>query len=211
MFLAGGGSPAQEMRVWEQAFEGATAILYWPFALPDERVPSAAAWFTAALTEGGLNADVTTWESLDGHDAAELADFDTIAVGGGLTSKLTGHIRAHQFDGPLASYIRSGGTYYGGSAGAILPCADITLAGMIEDDPASANVPGLDVLPDVGILPHADRYPHELAGQLAAMLGYDVIALSEDSGIRVDGAELRAIGPGAVRRTRPDRSRSILA
>lgn len=211
MFLAGGGSPTQEARVWRGSFAGASTILYWPFALPDERIPAAAGWFIGALVDQGITADVTTWESLDDHRSREIADFDVIAVGGGLTSKLAGHIRAHQFDEPLADYIRAGGTYYGGSAGAILPCAEITLAGLIEDDPASADAPGLGVLRDAAIFPHADTYPRELAAQLASRLGYDLIALAEDSGVRVDGTELTAIGPGVVRRTRTDGSTTTMS
>lgn len=210
MYLAGGGSPAQEARVWQEAFAGAPTVLYWPFALPDQRIPFAASWLTTALVEQGLTATVTTWESLDGHSGSELASFDVIAVGGGLTSRLTGHIRDHEFDGPLASYIRSGGTYYGGSAGAILPCAEITIAGMIEDDPESANMPGLGALKDTAILPHADKLPHERAGELASALGCDVISLPENSGIRIDGASMTAIGPGTVHRTHPERSSATL-
>lgn len=211
MFLAGGGTPEQEMRVWQDAFAGEPAVLHWPFALSAERVSAAGSWLVGALGQLSLPATVTVWESLDGHHPSELDHFDVIAVGGGLTSRLARHLRDHRFDRPLAAYIEAGGTYYGGSAGAILPCAEITLAGMIEDDPASASMPGLALLADAGILPHADTFPRELAGDLASALGHDVISLPENSGVRIEGAELTAIGPGVVRRTRPDRSSSALA
>ncbi|YAL84407.1 Type 1 glutamine amidotransferase-like domain-containing protein [Dermacoccaceae bacterium W4C1] len=206
MFLGGGGSASQEARVWQQAFEGAGSILYWPFALPDQRLPGAAHWFTGALDECGISAKVTTWESLATHHPDELTQFDVIAVGGGLTSKWARHIQDHQFATPLVDFIRAGGTYYGGSAGAILPCADITVAGLIEHDPDSMHMPGLGVLHDLGILPHADTFGDDLPAQLAKRLGHDVISLPEDSGLRVADTGFSAIGPGVARRTSPDGS-----
>lgn len=206
MYLGGGGSAAHEERVWKLAFGGADSILYWPFALPDERLPAAARWFSDALKECGIRACVTVWETLAGHHATELASFDVIAVGGGLTSKLAGHVRAHHFGTPLTDYIRSGGTYYGGSAGAILPCADISLAAMVEHDPEAATMPGLGLLNDVAILPHADVFAEDLPEKLAARLGVDVVSLPENSGLRTTGSAFSAIGPGIVRRTSPDGS-----
>lgn len=203
MFLAGGGTPAQEGRVWEAAFSGVASILYWPFALPDERIPAAEDWFVGALRDRDLNAVVTAWTSLEGRSSNDLATFDAIAVGGGTTSKLTRHIQSHGFAGPLAAFIREGGTYYGGSAGAILPARQITLASMIEDDPHALGMTGLGVLQEATVLPHANRFDSALPARLAKSLNQDVIAVPEDAGIRTDGVHAEPIGPGVVRRATP--------
>lgn len=108
MFLAGGGTPGQERLVWEAAFSEATTILYWPFALADERVPAAGGWFRGALWDLGLEAVVTMWPSLDGRRTSDLLAFDAIAVGGGTTSKLCRHVYTHGFAEPLAAFIRDG-------------------------------------------------------------------------------------------------------
>lgn len=211
MFLAGGGTPVQEGRVWEAAFSNVATILYWPFALPDERIRAAGDWFAEALRDRDLDAVVTMWTSLEGRCPSDLATFDAIAVGGGTTSKLTSHIHCQGFAEPLAAFIRDGGTYYGGSAGALLPACEITLAGMIEDDPQALGMTGLGVLQDATVLPHADRFDSALPARLAKALDQDVIAVPEDAGIRTDGVHTEAIGPGVVRRVTPSGLLTALA
>lgn len=210
MFLAGGGTPEQEAEVWTAAFEGVTRVVYWPFALPDERIPTAADWLAAGLALLGITAEVSTWPTLEGHQARDLDAFDLVFVGGGSTSKLMHHIRRHGFGAVLAAHIRGGGRYYGGSAGALLPCESLTLAGMVEDDPGAEGLPGLGVLVGASVFPHADTYPPDTPGRVAARLGHDVIALSEASGIRITGRTIEPLGPEAVRIARSDGSGEAL-
>lgn len=210
MFLAGGGTPEQEAEVWTAAFEGVTRVVYWPFALPDEQALTAAEWLAGGLISLGITAEVSTWPTLEGHQARELGAVDLVFVGGGSTSKLMHHIRRHGFDTVLAAHIRGGGRYYGGSAGALLPCEWVTLAGMVEDDPGAKGLPGLGVLVGASVFPHADSHPPDTSRRLAARLGHDVIALTEASGIRVTGRTIEPLGPEAVRIARPDGSGEAL-
>jgi len=91
LFLAGGGTTEQEAQVWAAAFAGVTNVLYWPFALADERAPAAEAWLSDGMHSLGITAAVSMWTSLAGHDAPELAGYDLVFVGGGTTSKLVNH------------------------------------------------------------------------------------------------------------------------
>src|SRR5439155_22807477 len=92
LYLAGGGTPRQEENVWRAAFAGVCQVLYWPFALPDDRIPGAPDWFRNGLAELGIEVEVDPWSSLAGHDPAELAAADLIFVGGGPPSKLASHL-----------------------------------------------------------------------------------------------------------------------
>lgn len=210
LFLAGGGTTEQEAQVWAAAFAGVTNVLYWPFALADERAPAAEAWLSDGMHSLGITAAVSMWTSLAGHDAPELAGYDLVFVGGGTTSKLVNHIRRYGFDTALADHIRGGGRYYGGSAGALLPCEWITLASMIEDDPEAAGTRGIDVFNGASIFPHADTYPPGTAAHLAERLGHSLYALPEASGLHVSDRTISPIGPGAIRIARPDGAIEVL-
>jgi hypothetical protein len=44
LVLGGGGDPGQEREVWRAAFAGVRRVVYWPFALPGERIGQAPEW-----------------------------------------------------------------------------------------------------------------------------------------------------------------------
>lgn len=141
MFLVGGGSPGREVEVRMAAFDGVARVVYGPIVLPDDQILTASKWLAGGVSLLGITADVSTWLTLEGHHAAELAGVDLLSVGGGSTTKLIYHRRRHGFDNVLASYIRGGGRYHGGSAGALVACESVTLASMVEDDPGAEMCP----------------------------------------------------------------------
>ena len=182
--------------MWAEAFEAATRVLYWPFALPDERIPTAGSWLQDALLDLSIGVHLDTWEHLGGHDVDELAGYDLLFVGGGTTSKLVTHLQENKFADAVRDFLAAGGTYYGGSAGALLACDEITLASHIEDDPQSAGMPGLGLVHGVSVFPHADKFPIHRPVEVARLLGHSVLVLPESSGVAVGDGTLRAIGPG---------------
>ncbi len=198
IYLGGGGSAAQESQVWKCALRGADRVLYWPFALPDHMLAGAEEWLTSSLRELGINMEVETWESLTGHSPDELAPFDLLFVGGGSTSKLAQHIRDHEFEAAIHRYLEGGGTYYGGSAGAVFAADSIDIAALVDNDPDAAGVKGLGLIRGVSILPHADLFPLGKQQETARTLGQGVLLLPENSGVMYDGTALHAIGPGEV-------------
>jgi hypothetical protein len=198
VFLAGGGSPEQESQVWAAAFRGVRRVLYWPLALPSERHHEAQEWLHDSLRRLGIGAEVTTWTGLADHRADELGAHDLLFVGGGTTSRLARQVHEHGFADAVRAFVLAGGGYYGGSAGAILAGDDITLAAHVDGDAEADGVPGLGLLRGPAVHPHADTLavdPRLLAGAL----GRPVLALDEDSGVRVDADGVTAIGPGRVR------------
>jgi hypothetical protein len=57
---------------------------------------------------------------------------------------------------------------------------------------------GLGLVRGVSLLAHADKHPPGRAAQIAKALGQDVLVLPEASGVVVEGAAIRAIGPDPV-------------
>lgn len=198
LYLAGGGSPAQEAQVWREAFSGITQAVFWPFALPDDRIPAAESWLHTALRDLGITVHIDVWPSLDQHSPGDLRPYDLLFVGGGTTSKLAAHIHTYHFEQAVVDFVANGGVYLGSSAGAVLAGDEITVASLIEDDPAARGMAGLGLVHGLSVYPHADTYSADPA-QLARELGHDVIALPEASGVVVRDGDLRAIGPGTVR------------
>jgi dipeptidase E len=199
LFLGGGGSASQEREVWRAAFDGVRRVIYWPFALPGERVSQAPGWLRDSLASLGIQAEVDAWLSLEGHTPAELETADLLFVGGGTTSKLLEHICEHGFRDPVAGFVARGGRYYGGSAGALIAGESIMLAGLAGNDSRAAASPAaLGLFSGVAVLPHADTFTLTDIRSWARQLGQRIVAIPEAGGLRVHEDEWAAIGPGQV-------------
>lgn len=190
VYLAGGGSPADEAQVWGATYAGVARVLYWPFALGAEMLGTSDGWFRAALHELGLSPEVTTWTTLEGHDSLDLESFDLVHVGGGNTFRLLDHIRCQGFIDPLRSFVGNGGRYYGGSAGAILACDDIRTA--VGHDP---NFVGLTDLTSLGLVTSRFVEPHYKNQDSSTALGQRILGIPERGGVGWDGHLFTALGP----------------
>jgi dipeptidase E len=211
MYLAGGGTPQRESLVWQAAFEGVHRVLYWPFALPVERIPGAESWLQAGLVDLGIEAQVTSWASPMQHHPYELNECDLLFVGGGLTSRLVSALSNANLFEHVRRFITEGGRYYGGSAGALLPCEVVTVAAMIEDDPSASGMEGLGLLHGLSVFPHADLYPDTRPAEVAAALGHSVLAIPEASGVAIVGKRLQVLGPEPIRLITQDGVRDLPA
>lgn len=197
MFLGGGGTPVDEQNVWREAYSQVESVLYWPFALTEPLLDTADQWFRAALTSLELTASqVATWTSLEGHSAAELGRFDLLHVGGGNTFRLLDEIRRHSFLDPVRDFVRSGGSYYGGSAGAVVACEDIVVAATHDpNDVGLVDLTGLALVPTYSVLPHYHDGLAQWAQAWAREQHRTVLALSERGGIRYHDYAFTVIGP----------------
>jgi dipeptidase E len=199
LLLAGGGSASREREVWRIAFAGVHKVVYWPFALPDERVSSAPGWLRGALAELGIQAEVDAWVTLEGRTAAELEPADLLFVGGGVPSKLLEHIRDHGFRDHVVAFVAQGGRYYGGSAGALIAGDSIAIAALAGDDAGAAGSPaGLGLFSGVTVLPHADTFAPADIQSWARDLGQRVVAIPEAGGLDIRDDRWTVVGPGSA-------------
>lgn len=195
VFLGGGGSADDERDVWRSAYTGVERVLYWPFALTADMLSTADRWLHDSLASLGLTAQVTTWATLDGRDPRDLPGFDLLHVGGGNTFRFLEHIRRHSFIEPVRAFVRHGGAYYGGSAGAVIACDDIEIAA--PHDPnvvALTNFSALGLVPSYAVLPHYDGAV-DTAFSWTREHHRPLLAIRERGGVRYSDRRFTAIGP----------------
>lgn len=196
--LAGGGSAKQEAAVWDAMLDGVSRLLYWPVALSGEMLRGAEGWLCASLGDRpGL--EVTTWLDLSQHHGDDLDAFDLVFIGGGNTYDLLHRLRAANLGPALTHFIRAGGAYYGGSAGAIVAGTNVGLArGLDTDRHHDTDHSGLGLVP-VDVLPHFSEARIELAKTWSAGHGErPLLGIPEASGVWFSGERVVALGPDPV-------------
>jgi len=199
VYLGGGGSSSAEANVWDAMLRDSPRVLYWPFALPAERVPPAEAWLRAQLAGRVPHHQQQTWISLAGRDPPDLNAFDLLFVGGGNTFRLLDHVRRHGFIDPVRAFVVAGGSYYGGSAGAVLATDSIRIAdGHDPNEPGLADVGSLGLVHGLDVLPHYTPDQHHSTRQWARRHGATVLGVPEASGLISDNGHIRVLGPEPV-------------
>jgi len=212
VYLGGGGSPDAEAAVWTSMLQADPRIVYWPFALPVDMLSSADDWLRSQLTARVGHPVLETWMSLVGHQAAELASFDLLFVGGGNTFRLLQHIREHGFMQAVKSFVDHGGTYYGGSAGAVLATDTIRIAdGHDANDVDLADLGALGLVHGVDLLPHYTDDQHAATRQWAARHQAAVLGVPNASGLLVSNGRIRVLGPHPVHLITPSGTHQFVA
>jgi dipeptidase E len=198
IYLAGGGSAVQEAAVWEHMLEGVSRLLYLPTALSGELLANAENWLLTSLGSRSALA-VTTWLDLSVHRGEALDDYDLIFVGGGNTYDLVNRFRQAEVAAPLAQFLDGGGTYYGGSAGAIAAGQSIGLArGLDPDRHHDPDDSGLGLVP-ADLLPHFNEARSGRAESWSARHPQrHVVCIPEASGVHIDGCQMVVLGPEPV-------------
>lgn len=195
LYLGGGGSPEDEQALWQRMLNGLPRVLYWPFALPTSMLADASDWLAAGLAGYDFTGTLETWTTLDGHDHTELYDFDLVFVGGGNTFQLLHEIRSHGFLEPVRRFVQSGGTYYGGSAGAIVACDDISIAQWHDpNDVGLSDLQSLGLVHDIAVLPHYQTADDGAAAQWAQRHPARLVCLPERTGLIVTPARTLVVG-----------------
>ena len=208
--LGGGGDERDEALLWDEVFVPGRSIAVWPFAMaPGADRDGSVRWFRAALAaRGGFT--VRAWGV--GEDGGEhgggdggLAGVDVVALPGGNTFDLLHEVRRLGLWDLLREFLDDGGAVYGGSAGAVLLGADVSIAAGLDPNRAGVtDTRGFDRVAGAVVRPH---YEPALAAELrhwARSHGRVVVGLPERSGLVVDGVRARAVGPEPLRVFTPD-------
>lgn len=199
--IAAGGGGATASRPLDERFAAWLGpngrILYWPFALPETHPLRASCfeWITSVFLPLGISR-IDMWTEPHGHTEAELEEFDAIYIGGGNTYRLLHMLRESGFDHALLCWIQAGKPLYGGSAGAAILGSDIhTVAHGDQNLVGLEDVRALDVLHGHAIWCHYEPQGDDprIAAYIAAY-GTPVLAISERSGIVLEGGRLIALG-----------------
>jgi cyanophycinase-like exopeptidase len=96
-------------------------------------------------------------------------------------------------------WIRAGGDYYGGSAGAVLACDTIDIAGGLDPNECGLdNLRSLGLLPGVAILPHFVEQQLDTARDWAIDHGTPVWGLPESIGLQHNDDTVTVFGSGRL-------------
>lgn len=208
LFLGGGGD-APLARSIDAAFASAVgggAVVYLPIALRGsplfERAPE---WFADTFGPLGVT-DVDTWDHLAGRSLESVHHLAGVYIGGGNTYLLLDELRRTGVDVELRAAVARGVHVAGGSAGAIVLGADITVSELGGDERVPAtdvrtHVAGLDVLAGWSVSCHYTP-EHDVFLDAWVASHSPALVLPEDAGVVVDGDHLTVVGSGAGLRTR---------
>lgn len=196
----GCGSAADERTLWREMVRGRQArIVYWPFALPPSMVPTADVWLRRQLTDLDVQYELDTWASLADRSPTDLKTADLLWVGGGNTFRLLDHVRRHGFVDAVQEFQRSGGDYYGGSAGAVLACESIAIAeGHDSNEPGLTDLDGLGLISGATILPHFTAEQLESTERWARRHSTTVLGLPETIGLHYAPGGATIVGSGRL-------------
>lgn len=199
IIIAGGGSAEDERPLLELFAEwtgSAGKVLFLPIAQAGRGRPfdGCLAWGQAALQPVGIN-DITMWTNLTSENHLSLTDFNSIFISGGNTFSLLDQVRRSNFDIALTQFVAQGGVIYGGSAGAILLGQDIlTCAHLDENRIGLDDARGLNMVGGFCVWCHYQPEDDKRIAEYMAWNGWPVLALSERSGVSIDGVSLTAQG-----------------
>ena len=193
LILSGGGDPDQ-VRPIDEFFAAqinkTKKVIYVPVAMEREvfTYEQCLDWFTSTYAKFGIqNIEMLT----DLQNAKIPTDTAAIFIGGGNTYKLLKELRESGFDQQLISYLDSGGTVYGGSAGAMI-CGK-TIETEIH---TGSNNYGLTNLSALNLLNGHDLWCHYTPADdhFISEYPHPLYILSEESGIIVQNGEIASIG-----------------
>lgn len=126
---------------------------------------------------------------------SEIKDFDVIFVGGGNTFYLLHQIKKFGFDKVIKNFMKSGGVYFGISAGSYIACPTIEAAGWAPSDKNAVGLKDLTALNFVPFLITAHYVPKykKIINEAEAKTKYEVKRLTDKQAVLVNDRETRVI------------------
>lgn len=200
IFLSGGGDSVSAKEIddlYGQSLGIGARVLYIPVAWENSsEYDSCLDWFNKTYERFKFKTEMLTDLSKCGFEYLEK--FDSIYISGGNTFLLMNHLRKTNFSELLIKFINSGKVVYGGSAGAIILGKDIrtaTLGKYRDENTVGINsFSGLDMVNGTAIHCHYEKENHSEVEQFAKETQLDILALTESSGLFINGDEVTHIG-----------------
>lgn len=197
IFLGGGGSRTESVELDREfaRFVGRGRLVYWPFAMADERTPDECeAWLRETFEPLGIG-EIDTWASLDDRDLRQLQGASGLYIGGGNTFRLLRDLNLASARQTLSDLVSSL-PIYGGSAGAtVLGDTIETICHLDRNDVEINDLTGMRLLGGASVWVH---YEPTDSDRVEAFLGRDdrrsLIALPTDAGIVLNGSTATSLG-----------------
>lgn len=201
LFLSGGGDIETSYPFDSLFFDSlpqSTNILYIPVAMATTTVKKEMCfdWFSKLISSHSSNdryLDFTMWNDED--SLPNLRDYDAVYVGGGNTYRLLMVLEKSGMLDALEKYIRNGGIYYGGSAGAVIVGKSLRT---VEEENLEnySKHNGMNLINDLSVSPHFS----DSEGQRSAIrnicdnYALTIAALPENSGLIIDERDISVYG-----------------
>ncbi len=197
--LAGGGGAEDSQHIDEYFahWNGKNGkMLYIPIALRNSNHSFDACydWIHSTLAPFGISY-IEMWTDLTKHQANELDAFDSIYIGGGNTFPLLAELIDSGFDQTFRHYAVEGMPIYGGSTGAVVLGKDImTVQHIDSNDIGLEQRACLDLALGYSIWVHYQSSDDILIRNYINTTQYGVLAISEKSGLIIEGNRVQSVG-----------------
>jgi len=186
-------------------------MLYIPIALrhSSRSFADCHTWIHATFAPLGVS-KIEMWTDLTQHHVSELDGFDSIYIGGGNTFSLLAELRSSKFDQALHQYALAGMPIYGGSAGAVILGKDIrTVEHIDNNDIGLQQYSGLDLALGFSVWVHYQSADDVLIRSYMDKTKHNVLAISERSGVIIEGETLWSIGFESVYHFDPEKKQEL--
>lgn len=114
VFIGGGGSEADEERLWDSLFMPGQYVVCWPYG----RTESAQQWRTHHWLAEALAARgrfrLENWIDVAADHVGHLPRAEVLVVPGGSTFALLAHLQNHGWLDPVRDFVARGGRLQGG-------------------------------------------------------------------------------------------------
>lgn len=201
LFLSGGGDIETSSSFDSLFFDSlpqSANILYIPVAMATTMARTEASfdWFSKLISshsDSDRHLDFTMWNA--GDSLPILNNYNAVYVGGGNTYRLLMVLEKLGMLDALKKYIRNGGIYYGGSAGAVIVGKSLRT---VEEENLEnySKHDGMNLINNLSVFPHFSDSEEQkntirnICGNSALMIA----ALPEDSGLILDERGISVYG-----------------
>ena len=151
------------------------------------------AWLSGVMGSFGVTS-ITMWANAEDYTPSHLDRYSGIYIGGGNTFRMLNDFVETQMLPGLQRFIEAGKPVFGGSAGAIVLGNDImTCASMDSNDLGLVSTAGAAVVQDYSIWCHYESSQDQEIGRFMTTRSQPILALSERSGLMIEGSEVQVM------------------
>lgn len=201
LFLSGGGDIETSYsfdKLFFNSLPQSANILYIPIGIATTmtRTEGSFDWFSKLISKHSNNdkyLDFTMWNGRDSLPI--LHNYDAVYVGGGNTYRLLMVLEKLGMLDALKKYIKNGGTYYGGSAGAVIIGKSLRTVGEENLENYSKH-DGMNLINNLSIFPHFSDIDEQknIIRNICDNYDITIIALPENSGLIMDERGITCCG-----------------